>query len=77
MFVIDGALHDVGYRVTIKSSGKFGIITEISYHKFNGPIDKIKGKLGDGELFECEPSDAVVEVIARVCSVLAIIIGTV
>ena len=61
MAFIDGAPLVAGRRVKMKASGesdKTGIVTQVKRMS-------IKGKLDDGELFECKTTDVSVEAFCR------------
>ena len=70
MAFIDGAPLVAGLKVKVQITGesdKSGIITQVMFvcgYSVNG-IESIKGKLDDGELFECNESDVSVEAIGR------------
>ena len=67
MAFIDGAPLVAGLKVKVKATGesdKTGIIVFVN-QQITGYIISIKGKLDDGELFECKKSDVSVEAIGR------------
>ena len=66
MVSTDGVALFAGLRVKVKATGesdKTGIITLVEYP--GQSYGSVKGKIDDGELFDCKKSDVSVEAIGR------------
>lgn len=75
MNIFEGAELDVGVRMTIRSSGKAGIIEEVDRNVIRGTIESVKGTLDDGESFECCAPDAVAEVGVAAATIRVQLVG--